>query len=377
MAETRRPFIEEALRLAEENVTSGRGGPFGAVVVKDGRIVAGAEPRHPDRRPDRPRTRWSRSARPAGFSGHSGSRDARSTRVASRARCAWARSTGPGRPALLRGLARRRRGRGLRRLVHLRRGPATGRRALVAHRATRTRRTGCGRSRPGTRGTTASPTESDRPGPGRATVADRAAAAPDAADADQLRLDQVDEIAGRQLRRDRQQLGRQVAAPGRGHGRARHFHGACRPARYSRPGNRWRRPSRCAAAGEAGGIACLVHGAHDHQVGQVEARRGSTTSNSTSLSSLPAARHRDLRVSRPWPAADRRAGSRHLPRHGRALVGVLAHAVGLQAALDLLVGPAPAHVHHAHAVRRGNTGPCGGSRQPGDGPSPRSWPGAS
>jgi guanine deaminase len=32
--------MEEAVRLAERNVASGNGGPFGAVVVKDGRIVA-------------------------------------------------------------------------------------------------------------------------------------------------------------------------------------------------------------------------------------------------------------------------------------------------------------------------------------------------
>ena len=32
-------FMEEAIRLSIENVTSGKGGPFGAVVVKNGQIV--------------------------------------------------------------------------------------------------------------------------------------------------------------------------------------------------------------------------------------------------------------------------------------------------------------------------------------------------
>ena len=33
-------FMEKAITLATENVTSGRGGPFGAVIVRDGEIVA-------------------------------------------------------------------------------------------------------------------------------------------------------------------------------------------------------------------------------------------------------------------------------------------------------------------------------------------------
>ena len=33
-------FMEEAIRLALRNVETGNGGPFGAVIVKDGRIVA-------------------------------------------------------------------------------------------------------------------------------------------------------------------------------------------------------------------------------------------------------------------------------------------------------------------------------------------------
>jgi tRNA(Arg) A34 adenosine deaminase TadA len=33
-------FMKEAIRLSIENVTTGKGGPFGAVVVKDGQIIA-------------------------------------------------------------------------------------------------------------------------------------------------------------------------------------------------------------------------------------------------------------------------------------------------------------------------------------------------
>ena len=33
-------FMEEAIRLAVKNVEQGKGGPFGAVVVKEGRIIA-------------------------------------------------------------------------------------------------------------------------------------------------------------------------------------------------------------------------------------------------------------------------------------------------------------------------------------------------
>lgn len=33
-------FMEQAIALATENVTSGRGGPFGAVIVRDGKVIA-------------------------------------------------------------------------------------------------------------------------------------------------------------------------------------------------------------------------------------------------------------------------------------------------------------------------------------------------
>jgi guanine deaminase len=35
-------FMQQAIALATENVTSGRGGPFGAVIVKDGKVIAAA-----------------------------------------------------------------------------------------------------------------------------------------------------------------------------------------------------------------------------------------------------------------------------------------------------------------------------------------------
>ena len=34
------PFMARAIQLAVENVRSGQGGPFGAVIVKDGNIIA-------------------------------------------------------------------------------------------------------------------------------------------------------------------------------------------------------------------------------------------------------------------------------------------------------------------------------------------------
>ncbi len=33
-------FLQEAVRIARENVATGKGGPFGAVIVKDGKIIA-------------------------------------------------------------------------------------------------------------------------------------------------------------------------------------------------------------------------------------------------------------------------------------------------------------------------------------------------
>jgi tRNA(Arg) A34 adenosine deaminase TadA len=40
MSDGQPQFMEQAIALATENVTSGRGGPFGAVIVKDGQVLA-------------------------------------------------------------------------------------------------------------------------------------------------------------------------------------------------------------------------------------------------------------------------------------------------------------------------------------------------
>lgn len=40
MLDDKKKFMLEAIRLSVENVKSGKGGPFGVVVVKDGKIIA-------------------------------------------------------------------------------------------------------------------------------------------------------------------------------------------------------------------------------------------------------------------------------------------------------------------------------------------------
>ena len=59
-------FMQEAIRQAVENVRSGRGGPFAAMVVKDGRVIAsGIKLRHFDERSHGARGSESPSAKPA------------------------------------------------------------------------------------------------------------------------------------------------------------------------------------------------------------------------------------------------------------------------------------------------------------------------
>jgi len=40
LSEDREKFMQVAINKAEENILTGKGGPFGAVVVKDGKIIA-------------------------------------------------------------------------------------------------------------------------------------------------------------------------------------------------------------------------------------------------------------------------------------------------------------------------------------------------
>ncbi len=40
ISEEQKTFMREAIKLAVENVERGKGGPFGAVIVKDGKIIA-------------------------------------------------------------------------------------------------------------------------------------------------------------------------------------------------------------------------------------------------------------------------------------------------------------------------------------------------
>ena len=42
MDQLNRQFMKQAIALAQENVRSGKGGPFGAVIVKQGKIIAKA-----------------------------------------------------------------------------------------------------------------------------------------------------------------------------------------------------------------------------------------------------------------------------------------------------------------------------------------------
>jgi guanine deaminase len=81
-------FMAKAIELAVENVRSGRGGPFGAVVVKAGTIVASgvnSVTRTNDPTAHAELTAIREACRILRFN----SPIARSTRAASHARCAW------------------------------------------------------------------------------------------------------------------------------------------------------------------------------------------------------------------------------------------------------------------------------------------------
>ncbi len=45
MAEPNSRFMQEAIALSLQSVRSGKGGPFGAVIIKDGEIIAKAHNR--------------------------------------------------------------------------------------------------------------------------------------------------------------------------------------------------------------------------------------------------------------------------------------------------------------------------------------------
>ena len=88
---TNEECMRRAIALSEQNIENG-GGPFAAVIVKDGEIIAEAASLPTATR--LPMRKSVQSARRARFSIHSPSQAARFLLRASRARCAWARFTG-------------------------------------------------------------------------------------------------------------------------------------------------------------------------------------------------------------------------------------------------------------------------------------------
>ena len=88
-----REFMQMAIDLSVENIDSG-GGPFGAVIVRDGKLIAkGANRVVPNTTPRRT-LRWWLYAMLAGSCRHSTCRDVRFIPRVSPARCVLARSTG-------------------------------------------------------------------------------------------------------------------------------------------------------------------------------------------------------------------------------------------------------------------------------------------
>jgi guanine deaminase len=89
------PFMARAIQLSIDNVHSGRGGPFGAVVVKDGAIIAEGANQVTSTNDPTAHAEVSPFATPARNLAASILKAARSTLPASRAPCVWEQSTGP------------------------------------------------------------------------------------------------------------------------------------------------------------------------------------------------------------------------------------------------------------------------------------------
>src|ERR1022692_4033510 len=89
------PFMARAIQLSIDNVRSGRGGPFGAVVVKDGKIVAEGTNQVTSSCDPTAHAEVLAFARLAGTSAFSILKAARSIPPVSRVPCAWGQSTGP------------------------------------------------------------------------------------------------------------------------------------------------------------------------------------------------------------------------------------------------------------------------------------------
>src|SRR6266851_3625581 len=89
------PFMARAIRLSIENVLSDRGGPFGAVVVKDGEIIAEGTNQVTSRNDPTAHAEVLAIRDACKKLGVFDLKAARSTPRVSRVLCAWGQSTGP------------------------------------------------------------------------------------------------------------------------------------------------------------------------------------------------------------------------------------------------------------------------------------------